>query len=134
LGVRSEDGSPTNLDSEELAHRLRKLLASSRMRQSAAGKLVPVGVTIDYDVTLTGFRGRRATVRWSLHRSAARPLQLDWLRNEPAQWLKGEANKDTASDSFWVPLPNMRGTFFVRVGVYDEHGGRLTYKDSDEIR
>jgi hypothetical protein len=59
---------------------------------------------------------------------------LDWLRNEPAQWLKGEANKDTASDSFWVPLPNMRGTFFVRVGVYDEHGGRLTYKDSDEIR
>jgi hypothetical protein len=134
LGVRNQDGSPATLDPAEFARRLRRLLAASRLEATTGGKVVPVGVTVNYDVSLTGFRGRRVTVLWSLYSRNGGTLPSDWLRNEPATWLKGEVDKDSASDSFWVPLPKMEGPLFVRLGIYDEDGVRLTYRDSETIR
>ena len=96
--------------------------------------MVPVGVTVNYDVTLTGFRGRPVTVRWSLHRLNGAVLPYDWLRSEAAKRLIGEFDKDTASDRFWVPLPRIGGPFFVRVELYDQDGVRLTYRDTERIR
>jgi hypothetical protein len=118
----------------EFSRRLRRLLAASRMQAIAGGKVVPVGVTVNYDVSLTGFRGHTVTVRWSLHRLAGGTLPLDWLRSEAAKRLRGEADKDSASDSFWVPLPRMGAPFFVRLELYDEDGVRLTYRDTKTIR
>ncbi len=133
LGVRNPDGSPANLDPAEFARRLRKLLATSRMQAVPGGKVVPVGVTVNYDVSLTGFRGRSVTVRWSLHRPNGATLPYDWLRSEAARRLIGEADKDSASDSFWVPLPRTGAPFFVRLALYDEDGVRLTYADTKPI-
>jgi hypothetical protein len=133
LGVRNPDGSPANVDPDEFARRLRKLLATSRTRAAPGGKVVPVGVTVNYDVSLTGFRGRSVTVRWSLHRPNGATLPYDWLRSEAARRLVGEADKDNASDSFWVPLPRAGAPFFVRLELYDEDGTRLTYADTKSI-
>ena len=130
MQVLNEDGSPGNVDPAKVADRLAKLLAASRMQLIAGGK-VPVGVTINYDISLTGFRGRRVTVRWSLYRApGGNPVPASWLKNRPVHWLQGEANKDSASDSFWVPLPKTGGPFYVRVGVYDEDNVRLDFENS----
>jgi hypothetical protein len=132
--VRNPDGSPARLDPAEFARRLRRLLATSRIRAAPGGKVVPVGVTINYDVSLTGFRGRTVTVRWSLHHPNGPTLPYDWLRSEAARRLIGEADKDTASDSFWVPIPRTGAPFFIRLELYDEDGVRLTYGDTRPIR
>jgi hypothetical protein len=132
--VFDEDGSPVKVDPATIARRLAKLLADTRKVPSAGGQVQPVGVTVNYKVSLTGFRGRRVNVRWSLY-SAASGVQVphDWLRNQPVHWLKGEAEKDSTSDSFWVPLPKIAGPFFVRVGVYNEDDARLDYADTRAI-
>jgi hypothetical protein len=130
MQVLNEDGSPANVDPPKVAGQLAKLLAASRMQLIARGK-IPIGVTVNYNISLTGFRGRRVTVRWSLYSvPGGNPVPASWLRNQPVHWLQGEANKDSASDSFWVPLPKIRGPFYVRVGVYDDDNVRLDFENS----
>jgi hypothetical protein len=132
MRVLEEDGTPATVDSDLVAVRLKKLLAATRMEPVEGGES-PVGVTVNYNVALTGFRGRRVTVRWSLHRvPTGKQVPLEWLKNEPIHWLEGQAEKDTASDSFWIPIPKIGGPFFVRLGIYNGNT-RLDYKDSDSF-
>jgi hypothetical protein len=131
--VRDEDGSPAEVNPATVKRQLVKLLASTRTLASGGGKVQPVGVTVNYNVSLTGFRGRTVTVRWSLYSAEGGVVPRDWLRNRPIRWLKGEAEKDSASDSFWVPLPKIGGRFFVRIGLYKEDGVRLDYADTEEF-
>ncbi len=56
-------------------------------------------------------------------------MPRDWLLNRRAVQLTDEG----ASHDFWVPLPKLRGPFFVRIGIYDE-GKRLTFRDSRPFR
>jgi hypothetical protein len=127
--VLDEDGTPATVDSDIVAVRLGKLLAATRMKPVEGGQ-TPVGVTVNYNISLTGFRGRRVTVRWSLYRApGGEQVPLDWVRNEPIHWLEGQAEKDSASDSFWIPMPKIGGPFFVRLGVYNGDT-RLDYMDS----
>ena len=102
--------------------------------QPVSGGQAPVGVTVNYNISLTGFRGRKVTIRWSLQRAGGNPVPLSWLTNEPIHWLRGEADKDSASDSFWVPIPDAKGPFKVRLGVYKEDNVRLDYEDSRSFR
>jgi hypothetical protein len=48
--------------------------------------------------------------------------------------LRGDVNRDSGSGEFWVPIPQLRGPFFIRVGVYDDHGTRLDYADTRHFR
>ena len=99
--------------------------------QSDPSKRDLIGVTINFNVSLTGFDGESADVRWSLYsKSRQRPVPRDWLRNQRALLLKGEAEKDTGSGEFWVPIPEVKGPFFIRIGVYDADGTRLDYADT----
>jgi len=45
-----------------------------------------------------------------------------WLSEQKVGWWKGGAEEDSASDSFWVPLPTTTGPFFIRPSIYDEYG------------
>lgn len=131
LKVLDDEGhAAAGVSAGTIANRLGKLLAEARMAQTA-GQRVPMGVTVNYDITLTGFRGRKVVVRWSLFSlSAQRPVPRDWLNDEPVRWLQGEATKDSASDSFWIPLPKLHGPFYVRVGVFNDHDVRLDFANS----
>jgi hypothetical protein len=134
LQVFDEHGSPARVESSVVAGRLAKLLTASRMQPTAGGN-VPVGVTVNYDISLTGFRGRRVIVRWSLYSVPnGKPVPEGWLRDEPVHWLRGEANKDSASDSFWVPLPKIGGPFYIRVGVFDDDDVRLDFENSSSFQ
>lgn len=117
-------------EGEARAQALLKVLRGTRTRPSEDGRLAPVGVTVSFDAALEGFSGRQADVRWSLYdaRGAGR-VPRDWLVNRRAVQLTDES----ASDDFWVPLPKLRGPFFVRIGVYDGRS-RLTFRDSRRFR
>lgn len=94
-----------------------------------------VGAAVDFNLALTGFRARSAQVRWSLY-SARQGVRVPraWLHNQRVMLLRGEADRDSASGQFWVPIPQLRGPFFIRVGVYDGAGGRLDYADTEAFR
>jgi hypothetical protein len=132
IGVLNSDGSPASVDSDLVGDHLTELLASSRMQPISGGQ-VPVGVTVNYDISLTGFRGRKVTIRWSL-RGPGGTVPLKWLKNEPIHWLRGEADKDSASDSFWVPIPKAKGPFKVRLGIYNGDNVRLDFEDSKRFQ
>jgi hypothetical protein len=90
-----------------------------------------VGVTVNFNITMTGLQGDTADVRWSLY--IARPgasVPSAWLRSRSVLLPRSEAIKDTGSGQFWVPLPHKKGPFFIRIEVYSDAGVRLDYADT----
>jgi hypothetical protein len=134
IKVVDADGSPREVDEETVAKQLRALLIATRTRSVSGDRVQPVGITVNFNVSLTGFKDRTVAVRWSLHHAGGGQVAREWLRNRPALWLVGEAEKDSAGSDFWVPLPKSTGPFFVRVGVYDEDGVRLDFADTPLVR
>jgi hypothetical protein len=99
------------------------------------GRLEPLGVVVTVQATVTGFEGEQAQVRWSLRHADGRRLPHEWLRSRAVLELTGEAETDSGSAEFWVPLPKRpRGPYFVRVGVFDDEGTPLTFAKTGEIR
>jgi ketosteroid isomerase-like protein len=132
-----EDGDELPSSPAVVGEHLATLLAGTRTQPAASneGQLEPVGVSVSFNVTLTGFRGHRVDVRWSLYAAEGDiSVPQDWLQDQRALWLEGEANRDSATGEFWVPLPRVQGPFFIRIGVYDDEGTRLAYADTRRVR
>jgi hypothetical protein len=131
-----DGGAPTEREALQAARRLLRVLRSTRVRTSpsasaSGGNQEVLGVTVNFDLQLEGFEGRRSEVRWSLYDARGnRRVPRDWLINRRVLSLKGKANEDRVSKEFWVPLPKRKGPFFVRVGAYDDQGNRMTYEDT----
>jgi hypothetical protein len=134
LVIETEGPGPGDEDapesSEQVAQRLEKIFTGTRKQD---GQII--GVTVNFTVSMTGFDDGTAEIRWSLHAAKSGvPVPRDWLRLQPALSLRGEADRDSASDDFWVPIPMIKGPFFVRVGIYDDDGQRLDYADTERFR
>lgn len=132
-------GTPAidTVSEENVAHELARVFRGTRTVRSPEDprKRELVGAAVDFKLALTGFRGRTVQVRWSLYSATQRVrVPRAWLRNQRIMLLRGEADRDSASGQFWVPIPQLRGPFFIRVGVYDGRGGRLDYADTDAFR
>jgi hypothetical protein len=104
------------------------VMRATRTRIGPNGQPEAVGVAVSFDVTLEGFKGRRAEVHWTLYREHGGPVRHAWLIDHRVLRLKGERDTDMASSDFWIPLPKLRGPYYVRIGVYDERGTRTTYE------
>jgi hypothetical protein len=117
----------------EVAEQLVKILGGTRTEEVSSGARQPLGVTVNYKISLTGFRGRRVDVRWELHRASGGQLPQNWLKSQRAALLKAEANKDSASPSFWVPLPKIEGPFFIRLTARDENGVPLDRANTEQF-
>jgi hypothetical protein len=134
LRLVGADGTSAPEPGPVLAEQLTNILTGIRTESLPSGKAQPVGVTVNYKITLTGFRGRIAVVRWALH-SRAGKVPLPWLGSQVAARLKGEAETDTATPQVWVPLlPKDEGPFFVRLEVFNELGDRLDFRDTPDFR
>jgi hypothetical protein len=90
----------------------------------------PLGMTVNFDVALTHFQGEEAEIRWSLYTRGGGAVPRDWLRNQRVLSLQAEADKDSGSGEFWAPLPSREGSYYIRFGVYEEDGKRVTYKNT----
>jgi hypothetical protein len=67
-------------------------------------------------------------------RRAGASVPPDWYENQSVLLLEAEAEEDSGSGEFWVPLPRDMGSYFVRLGVYDEDGDRLDYEDTKKVK
>lgn len=137
LQLVKKDGTPGTVRPEVIARRLVKIFRGTRTQRapSGQGKRQPVGVIVNFNASLTGFRGKRADIRWSLY-NAKRGIRVpqDWLRNQHALSLEGKADKDNRSREFWVPVPKAKGPYYVRFGVYDADDSRLDYANTPPFR
>lgn len=137
LQVVDAEGQPSTVQPAKVANGLVKILRGTRMQPVGGhGKREPVGVTVNFNASLTGFDGKRVDVRWSLYNAARRGrVPHAWLRNQTALFLKGKAETHRRSDQFWAPIPKAKGLYFIRVSVYDaDDGTRLDYADTSRFR
>lgn len=92
-------------------------------------------MTVDFNVQLTGFRGKTVDIRWELLADGGDAKVPSALSGrERVLLLKGEADKDTAGDEFWVPMPRAKGPYVIRIGVYDKKNTRLDFAVTDPFR
>lgn len=137
LQVVDGEGQPSTVQPAKVANGLVKILRGTRMQPvDGLGKREPVGVTVNFNASLTGFDGKRVDVRWSLYNATdRRRVPHAWLRNQTALFLKGKADMHKRSDQFWAPLPKAKGPYFIRVSVYDaDDDTRLDYANTAQFR
>ena len=137
IGAADADGAASSLSTEQAKKRLTEIFNATRTRRSKSdpGKRELIGVTVDFNVQLTGFRGETVDIRWELLTDggdAEVPSALSG--RERVLLLKGEADKDTAGDEFWVPMPKAKGPYVIRIGVYDKKNTRLDFAVTDPFR
>jgi hypothetical protein len=120
-----------------VAQRVQKIFRGIRtgVVDQATGKRPLLGVDVNFDVSVTGYNGRKVEVRWSLHRlrNGVDSTPIDWLVDRRVLRLTPDASTAKASPEFWAPLPKGKGTYFIRVGLYDGDT-RLATQDTPHFR
>ncbi|HVL31344.1 MAG TPA: hypothetical protein VM299_03855 [Solirubrobacteraceae bacterium] len=136
MEIADEDGAVGDVSTQTVARRLAQVFRGTRTRPATTDptRRELVGVTVNFNVAMTGLRGDTADVRWSLY-SGRRTVRVPrpWLRNQRALLLRADAERESASGEFWVPIPQARGPFFIRIGVY-AGDTRLDYADTPRFR
>jgi hypothetical protein len=113
---------------EDYTHEQQKeVTAQAALIKTSTGTAEPVGRLIDLSVTLRGLKHRCVQLRWSLYeaRTGIRAKEL-WLRDRPALRFVPGGQDESASQQFWVPVPRRGGRFFIRMGLFEPDGTRLT--------
>jgi len=133
-------GATTGSTSGDVAKRARKLGAALQETRKTRphgtrGRVEPVGVEVSVRFTITGMKGKRLDIRWSLRHAKNRRIPQKWLRNRSIMKITPDADRDSGSADFWVPLPKApRGPFYVRITLRDENGTALTFAKTRRFR
>jgi hypothetical protein len=138
-GLRSlllQLGASGDISTEQVARQLIRVFKGTRTQASLdhPGKRELVGVMVDFDISMTGFRNKTIDVRWSLFGARGKRVPRPWLRKQLALQLKGEADDDSGTGGFWVPIPKNQGPFFIRITVYNDRGGLIAFADTRRFR
>jgi hypothetical protein len=76
------------------------------------------GVFVEFDVSITGYKGQPLPLRWSLF-DAVSGAEVSEAKGTT---LRAEASIDRATWHIWAPLPRRRGTFFLLIQLFDPKG------------
>jgi len=139
LGIADDDGKAQNVSTEKVAKRLTQVFKGTRTTRVSGEPGQPatrqlVGVMVSYTLKLTGLRGSKARIRWSLVSAGGSSVRDPWLANRQVSVLAGKANTYTGGGKFWVPMPEERGPFYVRIEAADSDGKELNFHDTDQFR
>jgi hypothetical protein len=136
--TQNRSAQPDEEEAVVSARRFIRVLRDTRLRTIVRrGKRFtePLGIAVTVDAVVEGYRGKRVDVRWSLHRgSSGRTSTRAWLANRRVLRRTLEANSQRISADFWVPLPRSHARSFIRIGIYDSQGRRLTYRDTRHFK
>jgi hypothetical protein len=87
------------------------------------------GMTLSFDVMITGYEGQPSTLRWSMYDAETRELLSDPAFVDqfgfPEKYITPNAGTDERTVELWVPVPRIAGSYYVRVVLYDPDGRRL---------
>jgi hypothetical protein len=90
------------------------------------------GVYLEFDISVTGYRGERLPLRWILLDESSNDLvdQAEALRIRP------RAEHDKGTWFTWVPIPPGRRAYVVRLQLYDDQvpARPLARLDSDSFQ
>jgi len=138
LEIADEDGKARNVSTAAVSKRLAEVFKGTRtMRVKEPGKPATrelVGVMVSYTVKLTGLRGNKTRIRWSLLSAGASSVRDPWLVNRQVGVLSGKANSYKVGGRFWVPLPEEPGPFYIRIEATGADGEQLNYSETDHFR
>jgi hypothetical protein len=113
---------------------LEVLRETRRHVRREGGKRVvePLGVTVNFEAILEGYRGKQIEVWWTLHRErSGQPIGRDWLKNRRVLTFTPRADTQRVSQEFWVPMPSRRASYFIRVRLYGPGRERLAARDTE---
>ena len=114
------DGSAAT--AAEAARRVVSILRGARSIRTRSGTEV-LGVTVDFDLTLTGYGSEDVRIAWSMYRPDGRPLPTRWLREVTVLRIRIRGDEpEQVSGRFWVPLPRARARYKIQLTVYDGEG------------
>jgi hypothetical protein len=129
LAFRSSGQGPV-----ELGELFVKFFKEVRKRTLPTGVRQPLGVAVNYKLTMTGFRGEAVRVRWELHRQGGGGLPQDWLKKQRPESWEAEADQYSVSPNVWVPLPPAGRPLFVRLIAEDEDGVPLARSNTRRFK
>jgi hypothetical protein len=90
--------------------------ASGSQSGVLGSKQVPLGELISVNLELIGLRGQPVVMSWSIFQEGSHAsLFGKWLNNFAAYRLDATTNDDTGTMDMWIPLPKLKGPFFVHL-------------------
>jgi hypothetical protein len=136
--TKPRSAQPDEEEAVVSARRFIRVLRDTRLRTIVRGGrrvTEPLGIAVTVEAVVEGYRGKRVDVHWSLHRaSSGRASTRAWLANRRVLRRTLEADSQRISADFWVPLPRSHARSFIRVGIYDQQGSRVTYRDTKRFK
>jgi hypothetical protein len=76
------------------------------------------GVFVEFDLSIEGYQGVDLPLRWSLHDATGGGQ----VSESKSTTLRADAPSDRATWHVWAPLPTRRGSFFLRIQLFDADG------------
>lgn len=111
--LRSASDHPDPPDTAQ--RKLVQILEESRNDFSSE----PIGVVIGVKVELVGMRNRPVLLSWSMWNHGATSVYGEWLNTHLALQLVATSDRDEVTLTFWVPVPEPTGSYFIRSQLQD---------------
>jgi hypothetical protein len=80
---------------------------------------------------MVGLRDQQVDIGWSLQGARSARVPSGWLRDYTAISVRSDADSETASGQFWVPLPPRLGPYYIRIEAYGKDNSRLDYRETE---
>jgi hypothetical protein len=94
-------------------------------------KQVPLGELISVNLELAGLQGQPVLMSWSIFQEGSHTnLFGKWLNDFAAYRLESTTNDDTGTLEMWIPLPKLKGPFFIHLSLTTADGVGLASADS----
>jgi hypothetical protein len=138
LLVRPADprGAESDNSPEQIEQRLVQVFTHTRTApiDPSTGKRPLLGVEVNFDVALSGLEDETVDLHWSLHHVGGDlgTVPRAWY-DEHVLYLEPASDDEVRPQHFWVPLPQRKGPFFLRLAVVRD-GEEYASEESPEFR
>jgi hypothetical protein len=102
--------------------------------KNATGNLDAPGTIVHPNLVLTGYKGDRIPVTWTLFHATGTVVKAPGFTNRLAYAIDSERCNEPVSQPIWVPEPPQAGRYFVRLSVYDRPGGVVVHTSKASAR
>lgn len=88
-----------------------------------------VGAIVNFKSEIVGFTGQWCDVQWEIYDAVTQKRALASTEDLGIS-IKPDRETDRSSDFIWVAYPDVSGTYFARIELFDPKGQRLDYADT----
>jgi hypothetical protein len=90
------------------------------------------GYIVSFDIEVVGYRGRNASLIWSLYDAETNQRVAEsGTREQPVMDIPVEYATDRASADVWIPGPEQPGRYYARLELYNDRQTRIASVSSE---